>query len=55
MKTLWVRHQAGMKHCKNNVFIVEFPSPIPEETTRPPENPIPDELDDEASQYRGIV
>lgn len=55
MKTLWVCYQAGMKHNKNNVFIVEFPSPIPEETTKSPKNPIQDELDDKASQYRGIV
>lgn len=55
MENIWLRHQAGMKQRPNNVFMVELPPPTPEELTQMRGEEKHDELDDEASQYCGIV
>ncbi len=31
LENLWLRHRAGMKPSKNNIFMVELPPPTPEE------------------------
>ena len=55
MENIWLRHQAGMKQRPNNVFMVELPPLTPEELAQMRGEEKHDELDDEASQYCGIV
>lgn len=55
MENLWLRHQAGLKQRSNNVYMVEFPPPTPEEIAKMRGEEKHDGLDEEASQYSGIV
>lgn len=55
MENIWLRHQAGMKQRPNNVFMVELTPPTTEELAQMRGEGNHDELDDEASQYCGIV
>ncbi len=34
MKQLWLRHKAGLKQRRNNIYMVEFPPPTPEELSK---------------------
>lgn len=55
MENIWLRHQAGLKQRPNNVYMVELPPPTPEEIAKMRCEEKRDELDEEASQYCGIV
>lgn len=55
MENIWLRHQAVMKQRPNNVFMVELTPPTTEELAQMRGEENHDELDDEASQYCGIV
>ena len=55
MENIWLRHQAGMKQRPNKVYIVELPPPTTEELAQMRGEDKHDELDNEASQYCGIV
>lgn len=51
MENIWLRHKAGMKQHPNKVYMVELPSPTPEEIAKMCECNDKDNLqDDEVSQ-----
>ena len=55
MENIWLRHQAGLKQRPNNVYMVELPPPTPEEIAKMRGEEKRDDLDEEVSQYCGII
>lgn len=55
MENIWLRHQAGLKQRSNNVYMVELPPPTPEEIAKMRGEEKRDDLDEEVSQYCGII